>query len=122
VCLKKCGIDAKVQVFLFTDTQIVDEQFVETINSVLNSGDVPNLYNTEDLDAIAIACRPACQQLGLAPTKNNIFAAYLSRVKQNVHVVLAFSPMGDAFRTRLRMFPSLVRRRRLIILMMNDHS
>jgi len=107
-CLKKCGVDGKVQVFLFTDTQIVNEQFVEAINSVLNSGDVPNLYNTEDLDAIATACRPTCQALGLQPTKNNLFAAYLSRVKANVHVVLAFSPIGDAFRNRLRMFPSLV--------------
>ncbi|KAJ1481106.1 hypothetical protein T484DRAFT_1808591, partial [Baffinella frigidus] len=26
----------------------------------------------------------------------------------NIHIVLAFSPVGDAFRNRLRMFPSLV--------------
>ncbi|CAD7943415.1 unnamed protein product [Amoebophrya sp. A25] len=106
--LKRCGVEGKTQVFLFTDTQIVNEQFVEVINSVLNSGDVPNLYNTEDQDQIAVACRPACQQMGLQPTKTNIFAAYLARVKANVHVVLAFSPIGDAFRNRLRMFPSLV--------------
>ncbi|CAD7963334.1 unnamed protein product [Amoebophrya sp. A120] len=106
--LKRSGVEGKTQVFLFTDTQIVNEQFVEVINSVLNSGDVPNLYNQEDMDQIGVACRPACQQLGLQPTKTNIFAAYLSRVKANVHVVLAFSPIGDAFRNRLRMFPSLV--------------
>ena len=108
LCPNTAGLICSAQVFLFTDTQIVNEQFVETINSVLNSGDVPNLYNVEDMDAIAQACRPTCQALGLQPTKNNLFAAYLSRVKANVHVVLAFSPVGDAFRNRLRMFPSLV--------------
>ena len=30
------------------------------------------------------------------------------RVKKNVHVTLAFSPVGDSFRNRLRSFPSLV--------------
>merc|ERR1719191_1514573 len=107
-CLMKCGVDDKVQVFLFCDTQIVKEDFVEAVNNVLNSGDVPSLYNNEDMDTIAGACKNICVQMGLQPTKTNIFGAYLVRVKKNVHVVLAFSPVGDAFRNRLRMFPSLV--------------
>jgi dynein heavy chain len=107
-CLMKCGNELKVQVFLFTDTQIVNEQMVEVINNVLNSGDVPNLYKPEDTDAIMQACRAACQADGIPPTKQNVFTAYIKRVKAYIHVVLAFSPVGDAFRTRLRMFPSLV--------------
>lgn len=38
----------------------------------------------------------------------NIFTQYLIRVKKNIHIVIAMSPIGDAFTTRLRMFPSLV--------------
>eukprot|EP00930_Biecheleria_cincta_P008311 TRINITY_DN10972_c0_g5_i1.p1 TRINITY_DN10972_c0_g5~~TRINITY_DN10972_c0_g5_i1.p1 ORF type:complete len:3933 (-),score=932.09 TRINITY_DN10972_c0_g5_i1:47-11569(-) len=107
-CLMKCGNSCEPTTFLFADTQIVNEQMVEAINNVLNSGDVPNLYKNEDVDAIMGACRAATQQAGIPPTKANVFATYLSRVKANVHVILAFSPVGDAFRTRLRMFPSLV--------------
>ena len=33
---------------------------------------------------------------------------FIERVKSNLHVVLAMSPIGDAFRNRLRMFPSLI--------------
>jgi dynein heavy chain len=29
-------------------------------------------------------------------------------VRRNLHIVLSFSPVGDAFRERLRKFPSLV--------------
>lgn len=29
--------------FLFSDTQIVDEVFLEDINNILNCGDVPNV-------------------------------------------------------------------------------
>merc|ERR1719316_869664 len=107
-CLLKCGADNKTQTFLFCDTQIVKEQMVEALNNVLNSGDVPNLYKIEDIDVITQNCRAACQSAGFQPTKSNIFNTYLQRVRANVHVVLAFSPVGDAFRTRLRMFPSLV--------------
>jgi len=38
----------------------------------------------------------------------NIFTQYLVRVRRNIHVCLAMSPIGDAFRDRLRMFPALV--------------
>ena len=33
---------------------------------------------------------------------------FIERVRQNLHVVLTMSPIGDAFRNRLRMFPSLI--------------
>jgi len=29
-------------------------------------------------------------------------------VKKNIHCVIAMSPLGDIFSTRLRMFPSLI--------------
>lgn len=37
-----------------------------------------------------------------------IYLQFVERSRQNLHVVLAFSPIGEAFRRRLRMFPSLV--------------
>ena len=95
-------------VFLFNDTQIINETMLEDINGILNSGDVPNLYAPEDLETISTACRPECQKKKIPPTKLNIFAQFLSRVKSNTHVVLCMSPLGSAFRTRLRMFPSIV--------------
>lgn len=38
----------------------------------------------------------------------NVFSVYLSRLNQNIHIVLAMSPLGRSFSNRLRMFPSLV--------------
>ena len=39
-----CGVDQKQTVFLFSDTQITNEAFVEDINNILNNGEIPNLY------------------------------------------------------------------------------
>ncbi len=41
--LRTAGLEGRPIVFLFTDTQIVDEIFLEDINNVLNGGDVPNV-------------------------------------------------------------------------------
>lgn len=38
----------------------------------------------------------------------DLFLLFKERCRQNNHVVLAFSPIGEDFRRRLRMFPALV--------------
>jgi dynein heavy chain len=107
-CLLQAGVKEQPTVFLFSDVQIVNEQMLEDINNVLNAGDVPNLYQPEDLDAIATSCRGECVKKKIPPTKMNIFTQYIVRVRRFIHVCLCMSPVGETFRDRLRMFPSLV--------------
>ena len=38
--------------FLFDDTQIVYEAFLEDVNGILNTGEVPNLFKADELMAI----------------------------------------------------------------------
>jgi dynein heavy chain len=107
-CLMQAGVEAKITTFLFVDTQIINEQMLEDINNVLNSGDIPQLYKTEDLDGIFTVGKQECLKKGLALNKMNMFSQYLGRVKSNLHCVLAMSPLGEIFRQRLLKFPSLV--------------
>ena len=106
--LLKAGKDGKKTVFLFDDTQIVEETFVEDINNILNSGEVPNLMRDEDMGAILDAMTPICQDKGVEPTKLNLYTMFISRVKANLHLAICMSPVGDDFRSRLRNFPALV--------------
>lgn len=46
--LIKAGCEGKPLVFLFADTQIADETFLEDINLILNTADVPNLYAPDE--------------------------------------------------------------------------
>ena len=34
------------------DTQVVDEAFLEDINNILSSGEVPNLYKPEEIEEV----------------------------------------------------------------------
>lgn len=51
------GIDNKATTFLFNDTQVVQESFLEIINNVLSSGEVPSLYKPEEFEEVDKAVR-----------------------------------------------------------------
>lgn len=43
------GAELKPMCLLITDNQLADESFLEDINSILSSGEIPGLFNAEDL-------------------------------------------------------------------------
>ncbi|XP_069845209.1 dynein axonemal heavy chain 6 isoform X1 [Dipodomys merriami] len=106
---KMAGVEDKNMVFLFTDTQIVVEEFLEDINNILNSGEVPNLFEKDELEYVLAATRPKAKEAGIPEgNRDEVFQYFISRVRQKLHIVLCMSPVGEAFRSRCRMFPSLV--------------
>ena len=46
--MNKAGVQNKPTVFMIDDTQIVRESFLEDINGILNTGEVANLFNSEE--------------------------------------------------------------------------
>merc|ERR1712182_16517 len=68
--LKTAGGHCKPVTFLFTDTQIKYESFVEDINGLLNSGDVPNLMASEDKAEVIELVRPHAKAQGLRLESN----------------------------------------------------
>jgi len=105
---KIAGVDGLPVVFLFTDTQIVEESFIEDINNLLNSGEVPGLYPDDEKGRITDDIRGYVQSLGLPETKDVMWRTFINRVRDNLHIVLCMSPVGEAFRARCRQFPSLI--------------
>ena len=66
--LLAAGEEGKPTVFLFSDTQIVKESFLEDINNVLNTGEVPNLFDDNDQGQIINSMPVSYTHLTL-PTK-----------------------------------------------------
>ncbi|XP_063405511.1 dynein axonemal heavy chain 12-like isoform X3 [Mytilus trossulus] len=108
--LKGCGASGKTTVFLVTDTQIKEESFLEDIDNLLNTGEVPNLFPADEKAEIMETVRPVAQagdkMADFSPLA--LFAFFVNRIRENLHIIIAFSPIGDAFRNRLRQFPSLI--------------
>lgn len=102
------GIDGKPICFLMTDTQIISESFIEDINNLLNTGEIPNLWVPEDRDKIINGVRPVVVEMKKVDTIETINATFINRIRDNLHICLCMSPVGDTLRVRCRMFPSLV--------------
>lgn len=51
------GVDYKPTIFLFNDTQVLDESFLEDINNILSSGEVPNLYKPDEFEEVSNTAR-----------------------------------------------------------------
>ncbi|XP_048509500.1 dynein axonemal heavy chain 3 isoform X1 [Athalia rosae] len=109
--LLSAGGDGRRTVFLFGDNQIKNESFVEDINMILNTGDVPNLYASDEkaeiLEKMINTTREGSGKK-IESTPMALYNFFVERVKNNLHVVLTMSPIGNAFRNRVRMFPSLI--------------
>jgi dynein heavy chain, axonemal len=52
--------------------------------------------------------RPIAREKGLGEDRDSVYQFFIERVRDNLHIVLGTSPVGDSFRDRCRMFPSLV--------------
>ncbi|XP_077326811.1 dynein axonemal heavy chain 2 [Lithobates pipiens] len=102
------GVDGRPSVFLLTDTQITEEAFLEDINNILSSGEVPNLYKADEFEEIRSILQEKAKAEGVPDNPESLFNFLIERVRNNLHIVLCMSPVGDPFRNRIRQYPALV--------------
>ena len=102
------GINQTTTVFLFNDTQVIETGFLEDINGMLTSGEVAGLYAPDEKAQVTDCCRDEVGAAGLPTTNDNLWAAFVERVRKALHIVVCCSPVGESFRNYVRMFPALV--------------
>jgi dynein heavy chain len=97
----------KGMMFLFSDMQIVKESFLEDVNNILNTGEVPNLFAADEAEQIVGLMRGPAKAAG-KETRDGIWQHFVQCIRENLHIALAMSPIGEGFRARCRQFPSLI--------------
>lgn len=108
--VKEAGGRGKHTVFLFTESQIKEEGFLSDIDCLLNAGEVPNIFQIDEKQEILELTRLAAQggNRKIDVTALAVFSFFIRRTREKLHIILCFSPIGSSFRTRLRLYPSLV--------------
>ena len=102
------GVKEEGVMFLFTDSQIVNERFLVPMNDLLASGNIPDLFAPDEMDTIVNAMGGRVKAAGLTVDKNTCWKWFIDTVKRNLHVVLCFSPVGEDIKTRAKRFPALI--------------
>ena len=107
---KTIGLTGVGTTFLLTEQEIKDEAFLEYINTVLSGGLITSLYAKEEIKEIITELMPIMKKEApkIPLTPENTLTYFLDRVKNNLHIVLCFSPVGEKFRSRALKFPGLI--------------
>lgn len=91
----KTGVGNNNVSFLFCDNQIKDESFVEDINMLLNTGDVPNIFAADEKAEIVEKMQNAArlENRKIEATPLAMYSFFIERVKKNLHIVLGLYTM-----------------------------
>ena len=95
-------------VFLLTDSQVIDEQFLIPISDFLSTGVLPDIFSQEDKENVYTAVKGDMKVQGIQFTPEDAWKFFTNRVRQYLRIVFCQSPSGDTFRIRARRFPALV--------------
>ncbi|KAG2456324.1 DYHC2 protein, partial [Polypterus senegalus] len=101
------GIEGQQVVFLLEDYQFVHPSFLEMVNSLLSSGEVPGLYTTEELEPLMLPLKDLASQDGFIGPIFNYFA---HRVQQNLHIILIMDCTNSTFTLNCESNPALYRK------------
>jgi len=107
---KSAGHMCKPTTFLFTESEIKDEVFLEFINSILLTGEIPGLFAKDEIMAITADLRNRFlkERIGMEDTQDNLKQFFIDKVRDNLHLMICMSPMNVKFPMRARKFPGLV--------------
>ncbi len=107
---KDTGVDGKSTALLMTENDLKDDSFMEIMNSMLTTCNVPGLFSREEMEALhgEVRARASLDRVLIGETAHDAQTYYQLRVMQNFHIVLTFSPVGSNFRSRSRAYPGLI--------------
>ena len=97
--------------FIMTDSEVKKEEFLEYINMILSTGEIPKLIAKDEKEVwLGEVRNDYCKERNLVnndPPANELYVYFLERLRDNLHIVLCFSPVGQKFRERARKFPAI---------------
>lgn len=88
VVLQKAGIEAQRTCLFIEDHQLVLPEFLEYLNSLISSGEIPGLYTPQELEPIMEPIKSEMQNQYECKT---VFEFFVSRIKKNLSVVMSLN-------------------------------
>jgi dynein heavy chain 1 len=109
--LTRSGCHAEKISFIFDESNVLDSAFLERMNSLLASGEVPGLFEGADWTALMEECKMAVARENLGITKEDeLYKYFCKQIQFNLHVVFTMNPSNEDFDNRNATAPALYNR------------
>lgn len=82
----KSAVKNVPSVFLMTDSQVAEEQFLVLINDLLASGEIPGLFAEDEVENIMSSMRPQVKALGMTDTREACWKFFIEKVRRQLKV------------------------------------
>ncbi|XP_023298158.2 dynein axonemal heavy chain 2 [Lucilia cuprina] len=104
---KLTGVKQRATVFIFSGEQVVENTFLEIINNMLSTAEI-NLFKADEFEELKNELERPAKKANIQLTTEALYNFFMQNVRDNMHIALAMSPIGESFRSYLRQYPALI--------------
>lgn len=109
--MRRVGVEGERVCFIFDESNVLSSGFIEAINALLASGEVPGLFDGDDYTALVSAARDSAVRDGvILDSEEEVWRHFTKIVQRNLHVVFTINPSGGDWNNRSTTSPALFNR------------
>lgn len=109
--MRRVGCDGEKITFIFDESNVLSSGFLEAMNALLASGEVPGLFEGDEYNALMNSCRDSAARDGvILESDEELWRRFTSIVQRNLHVVFTVNPSGGDWKNRSTTSPALFNR------------
>jgi dynein heavy chain 1 len=110
---KRVGVEGEKICFIFDESNALSSAFLERMNALLASGEIPGLFEGEERNSLLSQCREAFHQREgsvVTDSEDEIYRKFTKLIQKNLHVVFTMNPASADFDNRCTTSPALFNR------------
>lgn len=109
--MRRVAVDGEKICFIFDESNALGSGFLEAMNALLASGEVPGLFEGDEYTALMNSLRDSSNRSGsIADSEEELWRGFVSLVQRNLHVVFTMNPSGGEWKNRATTSPALFNR------------
>lgn len=102
--LEIAGVGNKPCLLFLEDHQLIHSEFLELINSLISSGEIPGLFKQEEVEHLLANAAEEIRQENYGKT---LYESFCIRVQNNLHIVLSLDNTHEKFASNCASNPAL---------------
>ena len=108
--MKRAGCKREKITFIFDESNVLSVAFLERMNALLASGEVPGLFEGEEYAALINSYKENQENNKRLESDEEIYATFIKNVQRNLHVVFTMNPANPDFSNRTASSPAIFNR------------
>jgi dynein heavy chain 1 len=109
--MRRVGVEGERVCFIFDESNVLSSGFIEAINALLASGEVPGLFEGDEFTALMTSVRDSAARDGvILDSEEETWRHFTGIVQRNLHVVFTVNPSGGDWKNRSTTSPALFNR------------